>query len=59
MRWAENIAMNQTADGAWSDWLGSSGHLANIQAGGAGEFGVGAAQSSNGDWWFVMDFGHY
>ena len=56
--WAENVAYNTTAADAWSEWLKSSGHLANISDGHAGEYGIGVA-SGGGFLWFVQDFGRY
>jgi uncharacterized protein YkwD len=58
--WAENVAYNTTASGAWQGWLHSSSHLADIRGGPhGGEFGIGAAQDSGGYWWFTQDFGFH
>ena len=56
--WAENVAFDSTASGAWEGWLASGGHLPHIADARAGEYGVGAAQGG-GYWWFVQDFGYY
>jgi uncharacterized protein YkwD len=56
--WSENIAYNSSADGAWRGWLDSRPHLAAIQYGSAGEYGVGVA-AGGGYLWFVQDFGYY
>jgi uncharacterized protein YkwD len=57
--WAENVAYDTSASGAWDGWLHSSSHLADIRGGPhGGEYGVGAAQGG-GYWWYVQDFGFY
>lgn len=57
--WAENIGYAMAADGLWIGWLNSPPHRENIENGRAGEFGFGAAQSSDGYWWGVENFGRY
>lgn len=57
--WAENVAYDTSANGAWQAWLGDAGHRDNIQRGAdGGEFGVGAAFDGT-YWWYVQDFGFY
>jgi uncharacterized protein YkwD len=57
--WAENLAYDSSADGAWNGWLQSTaGHRQNIEDGRDGEFGIGVT-SAHGSLWFVMMFGYY
>ncbi|WP_411070273.1 CAP domain-containing protein [Streptomyces sp. cmx-4-25] len=55
--WAENIHRGpKTPTRAVADWMGSSGHRANILDCSLKDIGVGVAVTSNGPWW-VQDFG--
>ncbi|MET9933955.1 CAP domain-containing protein [Streptomyces sp. NPDC006324] len=46
----------RTARRAVADWMGSSGHRANILNCSLKDIGVGVAVTSNGPWW-VQNFG--
>ncbi|MFC8265935.1 CAP domain-containing protein [Streptomyces cinereoruber] len=55
--WAENIHRGpKTPARAVADWMGSSGHRANILNCSLKDIGVGVAVTSNGPWW-VQNFG--
>ncbi|MGA5868970.1 CAP domain-containing protein [Streptomyces cinereoruber] len=55
--WAENIHRGpKTPARAVADWMGSSGHRANILNCSLKDIGVGVAMTSNGPWW-VQNFG--
>jgi uncharacterized protein YkwD len=58
----ENVAWSVPAsvDFAWSFWLGSPDHRANVDRARPGEFGVGAALAADGQtMYFVQMFGWY
>jgi len=52
----ENIAINQTADGAFKAWMNSEGHRKNILNPNFTELGVGIATKGNGSYVYTQLF---
>ncbi len=48
--WAENVGYSPTAAEVWTRWVSSSGHLANLQDGHGGYYGVAAYRSGDFVW---------
>lgn len=55
--YGENLAYGQTsASEVMNDWCTSPGHYANIVSGQYTKVGIGIAQKSNGQWYWVTEF---